>query len=68
MGDPICCTGPQQRLVDHLFANLPVQDLIRPGGDLPRRHQQRDTPGLVFGPNGTNMTQTRGMIEVGILF
>ena len=26
------------------------------------------TPGLVFGPNGTNATQTRGMIEVGILF
>jgi hypothetical protein len=26
------------------------------------------TPGLVFGPNGTNTTQTRGMIEVGILF
>jgi len=26
------------------------------------------TPGLVFGPNGTNTTQTRGMIEAGILF
>ena len=26
------------------------------------------TPGLVFGPNGTNTTQTRGMLEVGILF
>jgi hypothetical protein len=26
------------------------------------------TPGLVFGPDGTNTTQTRGMIEVGILF
>ena len=26
------------------------------------------TSGLVFGPNGTNTTQTRGMIEVGILF
>jgi hypothetical protein len=24
--------------------------------------------GLVFGPNGTNTTQTRGVIEVGILF
>jgi hypothetical protein len=24
--------------------------------------------GLVFGPNGTNTTQTRGMIELGILF
>jgi Putative beta-barrel porin-2, OmpL-like. bbp2 len=26
------------------------------------------TPGLVFGPNGTNTTQTRGLLEVGILF
>ena len=26
------------------------------------------TPGLAFGPNGTNTTQTRGLIEVGILF
>jgi len=26
------------------------------------------TPGLVFGPNGTNTTQTRGMLEVGVLF
>ena len=26
------------------------------------------TPGLVFGPNGTNTSQTRGMLEVGILF
>jgi Putative beta-barrel porin-2, OmpL-like. bbp2 len=26
------------------------------------------TPGLVFGPNGTNTTQTRGMIEIGVLF
>src|SRR5215470_12524963 len=26
------------------------------------------TPGLVFGPSGTNTTQTRGMLEVGILF
>ena len=26
------------------------------------------TSGLVFGPNGTNTTQTRGIIEVGILF
>jgi hypothetical protein len=26
------------------------------------------TPGLVFGPDGTNTTQTRGMVEVGILF
>jgi len=26
------------------------------------------TPGFVFGPNGTNKTQTRGMLEVGILF
>jgi Putative beta-barrel porin-2, OmpL-like. bbp2 len=26
------------------------------------------TPGLVFGPNGTNTTQTRGMLEIGILF
>src|SRR5215470_14873110 len=26
------------------------------------------TPGLAFGPNGTNTTQTRGMLEVGILF
>jgi hypothetical protein len=26
------------------------------------------TAGLVFGPSGTNRTQTRGMLEVGILF
>jgi putative OmpL-like beta-barrel porin-2 len=26
------------------------------------------TPGLVFGPSGTNTTQTRGMLEVGVLF
>jgi Putative beta-barrel porin-2, OmpL-like. bbp2 len=26
------------------------------------------TPGSVFGPNGTNTTQTRGLLEVGILF
>jgi len=26
------------------------------------------TPGLVFGPNGTNTTQTRAVFEVGILF
>ena len=26
------------------------------------------TPGLVFGPNGTNTTQTRGLLEVGVLF
>ena len=26
------------------------------------------TPGLVFGPNGTNTTQTRGLLELGILF
>jgi putative OmpL-like beta-barrel porin-2 len=26
------------------------------------------TPGLVFGPSGTNRTQTRGMLEVGVLF
>jgi Putative beta-barrel porin-2, OmpL-like. bbp2 len=26
------------------------------------------TPGLAFGPSGTNTTQTRGMLEVGILF
>jgi hypothetical protein len=26
------------------------------------------TSGLVFGPSGTNTTQTRGMLEVGILF
>jgi len=26
------------------------------------------TPGLVFGPTGTNTTQTRGLLEVGILF
>jgi hypothetical protein len=26
------------------------------------------TPGLVFGPSGTNTTQTRGLLEVGILF
>jgi putative OmpL-like beta-barrel porin-2 len=26
------------------------------------------TPGLVFGPSGTNKTQTRGMLEVGVLF
>ena len=26
------------------------------------------TPGLAFGPNGTNNSQTRGMLEVGILF
>jgi hypothetical protein len=26
------------------------------------------TPGLAFGPNGTNTTQTRGLLEVGILF
>lgn len=26
------------------------------------------TRGLVFGPNGTNTTQTRGLLEVGILF
>ena len=26
------------------------------------------TPGLAFGPNGTNTTQTRGLLELGILF
>ena len=26
------------------------------------------TPGLVFGPSGTNTTQTRGVLEVGIIF
>jgi len=26
------------------------------------------TPGLIFGPSGTNTTQTRGLLEVGILF
>jgi hypothetical protein len=26
------------------------------------------TAGFVFGPNGTNTTQTRGVVEVGILF
>ncbi|HXO92332.1 MAG TPA: outer membrane beta-barrel protein [Stellaceae bacterium] len=26
------------------------------------------TPGLVFGPSGTNRTQTRGLLEVGVLF
>ncbi len=26
------------------------------------------TPGSVFGPSGTNTTQTRGMLEVGVLF
>ena len=26
------------------------------------------TPCLIFGPNGTNTTQTRGVLEVGILF
>ena len=26
------------------------------------------TSGLVFGPSGTNTTQTRGMLEVGVLF
>jgi len=26
------------------------------------------TPGLVFGPNGTNTTQTRAVFEVGVLF
>ena len=26
------------------------------------------TSGLVFGPNGTNTTQTRGVLEIGILF
>src|SRR6516162_7596359 len=26
------------------------------------------TPGLVFGPDGNNTTQTRGVLEVGILF
>jgi hypothetical protein len=26
------------------------------------------TPGLIFGPNGTNTTQTRGLLELGILF
>jgi len=26
------------------------------------------TPGLVFGPGGTNTTQTRGLFEIGILF
>jgi hypothetical protein len=26
------------------------------------------TPGLVFGPSGTNATQTRGLLEVGVLF
>jgi Putative beta-barrel porin-2, OmpL-like. bbp2 len=26
------------------------------------------TPGLVFGPGGTNTTQTRGLFEIGVLF
>lgn len=26
------------------------------------------TPGLVFGPSGTNTTQTRAVFEVGVLF
>ena len=26
------------------------------------------TPGLAFGPAGTNTTQTRGLFEIGVLF
>src|SRR5690348_4593482 len=33
----------QQSVVDNLYADLPVQDLLRPCGDFPRRDQQHDT-------------------------
>ena len=33
----------QQSVVDNLYADLSVQDLLRPCGDFPRRNQQHDT-------------------------
>jgi hypothetical protein len=57
----------QQRVVDNPDADLSVQDLL-----CARRVSfvgaNSTTPGLAFGPAGTNKTQTRGQFEIGILF
>ena len=68
-GRPQSAVRPrQQGVVDNLYTDLSVQDLLCSGGDFSRRNQQHHPWARSFGPNGTNTTQTRGLLEVGILF
>ena len=57
----------QQGMVGHGDADLSVQNLLR-ARQFSHVGTTSTTPGPVFGPAGTNTTQTRAILEAGILF
>jgi hypothetical protein len=65
---PICCTGPGSNAWSITFSPTYQYKIFFARAEISHVGTSSTTPGLVFGPNGTNTTQTRGMIEAGILF
>src|ERR1700730_4784336 len=67
-GAPNLLYGPRSKACSITFSPTYQYKIFFARAEISHVGTSSTTPGLVFGPNGTNTTQTRGMLEVGILF
>ena len=67
-GSPSLLYGPGSNAWSIIFTPTYQYKIFFARAEMSHVGTNSTTPSLVFGPNGTNTTQTRGVLELGILF